>query len=170
LPWNRPDGFAQAAKAQIAKKGVSQMIKVEASIVINRPIEEVFAFLSDMENNLKWRSSQIEVKKTSEGPIGVGTTYRMVNNVLGRRIETEAEVIEYKPNRKFTSKDNSGNFPLVAQRIFEPVEGGTQVRGVLEAEPVGFFKLAGPLLESMAKRRVQADLANLKGMMEAHAL
>lgn len=99
------------------------MIKVEASIVINRPIEEVFGFLSDMENNLKWRSSQIEIKKTSEGPIGVGTTYRMVNNVLGRRLETEAEVIEYEPNRKFTSKDKSGNFPLVAQRIFEPVEG-----------------------------------------------
>lgn len=146
------------------------MIKVELTTVINRPVEEVFTFLSDMENNLKWRSSQIEVKKTSIGPIGVGTTYHMVNNVLGSQLETEAEIIEYEPNRQFTSIDKSGKFPLIAQRTFEPVEGGTRVRLVLEAEPSGVFKLAEPLLASAAKRRTEADIATLKDLMEAHAL
>jgi len=146
------------------------MIKVELSVVIKRPVEEVFAFLSDLENNLKWRSSQIEVQKTSTGPIGVGTTYRMVNNVLGHRLETEAEVTEYEPNRKFTSIDKSGNFPLVAQRFFEPVKGGTRVRLVLKAEPGGFVKLAEPLVASMGKRRFETDVANLKDLMEARAL
>ena len=146
------------------------MMKFEVSIVINRPVEEVFAFLSNVESNLTWRSSQIEAKKTSDGPIGVGTTYRMVNNVLGRRLEGESEVIEYEPNRKVTVKIKSGYFPFVAQRIFEPAEGGTRVRFVVEAEPGGVFKLAEPLLASMAKRRVEADAANLKDLMEARAL
>jgi len=146
------------------------MIHAEVSIVINRPLEEVFAFLSDLENNLKWRSGQIEAKKTSVGPIRVGTTYRMVNNVLGRRIEGEGEVTEYEPNRKFTSIGRSGYLPLEAQRVFEPVEGGTRVTFVLKAEPGGFFKLAEPLVATLAKRRVEMDAANLKDMMEAQAL
>ena len=146
------------------------MMKFEVSIVINRPIEEVFAFLSDLEDNSKWRPGQIEARKTSEGPIGVGTTYRMVNNVLGRRIEGEAEVTEYEPNRKYAVKSKSGYFPFEARRIFEPVEGGTRVRFAMEAEPGGVFKLAEPLVASMAKRRVEADAAILKDLMEARAL
>jgi polyketide cyclase/dehydrase/lipid transport protein len=71
------------------------MTNFESSIVINRPLVEVFAFLSDLENNLKWRTGMIEAKKTSAGPIGVGTTYRMSNNLFGRRVEGEAVVIEY---------------------------------------------------------------------------
>lgn len=146
------------------------MIKVEVSIVINRPVEEVFAFLSDLEGNSKWRPGQIEAKKTSESPIGVGTTYRTVNNVLGRRMEGEMQVTAYEPNRQYTVKSKSGYFPFEARRIFEPVEGGTRVRFVVEAEPGGLFKLAEPLVESMARRRLEADVATLKDLMEAHAL
>ncbi len=53
---------------------------------------------------------------------------------------------------------------------FERVEGGTRVTLTLVGEPGGFFKLAEPLLVSMLKRQYQADLANLKDLMEAHAL
>ena len=146
------------------------MINVEVSTVINRPIGEVFDFLSNMENNMKWRTSQQEVKKLSVGPIGVGTTYRMVNHVLGRRLETEAEVIEYEPHRKYTSRDKSGNLPLEAQRIFEPVDGGTRVTLKLKADPSGVFKIGAPLFASMAKRSLESDIANLKDLMEAGVL
>jgi uncharacterized membrane protein len=146
------------------------MINVEVSIVINRPIGEVFDFLSNMENNMKWRTSQQEVKKLSEGPIGVGTTYRMVNHILGRQLETEAVVIEYEPNRKYTTRDKSGNLPLEAQRIFEPVEGGTRVTLKLQADPSGVFKIAAPLFATMAKRSIESDITNLKDLMEAGAL
>lgn len=145
------------------------MTNVKVSIVINRPLDEVFAFLSDLENNRKWRSGMIAAKKTSAGPIGVGTTYRMANNVLGRRIEGEAQVTEYEPNRKFATVNKSGA-PIETQRIFEPVQDGTRVTFVLKAELGGVIKLAEPLLASIGKRRVEADVANLKDLMEAQAL
>lgn len=137
--------------------------------MINRPLDEVFAFLSDLENNLRWRSGMIEAKKTSAGPIGVGTTYRMINNVLGRRIEGEAEVTEYELNRKYATVNRSDP-PIETQRTFEPVKGGTRVSFAVKAELGGFFKLAEPLVASMAKRQVETDAANLKDLMEAHAL
>jgi uncharacterized protein YndB with AHSA1/START domain len=115
------------------------MAKLEFSTVINRPIEEVFALLSNPENSPKWNSGSVEVKKTSAGPIGVGTTYRSVRTFLGQRIEGETEFIAYEPNRSYATKSKSGPFPVKSGVTFERVEGGTRVTGTLVGEPGGFF-------------------------------
>ena len=146
------------------------MLKLDLSIVINRPVEEVFAFLSNPENGPKWTSSIAEVEITSQGPIGVGTTYRSVRTALGRRLEIEFEITEYEPNRRYATKSISGPFPSESKVTFERVAGGTRVSGTLMGEPGGFFKLAEPLLVSMMKRQYEADLANLRDLMEAHAV
>jgi len=146
------------------------MAKFEGSIVINRPLEEVFALLSNPENNPKWQSGIVELRKTSEGPIGVGATYRSVNQFLGRRLEGETEITEYEPNRKYSEKSKSGPVPFESRATFERVEGGTRINLEAEAEIGGFFKLAEPLVVSAVRRQLTADLANLKDLMEAHAL
>jgi uncharacterized protein YndB with AHSA1/START domain len=146
------------------------MAKLEVNTVINRPIAEVFDFLSNSENRPKWSSGSSEVKKISKGPIGAGTTYRLVRTFLGRRIEGESEVTEYEPYRRFSTKHKSRRMLVEAQVTFDCVEGGTRVTETVVAEPGGLFKLAGPLLVSMFKRRFEADFANLKDLMEAHAL
>jgi carbon monoxide dehydrogenase subunit G len=145
------------------------MLKIESSTVINRPVEEVFAVLSNAENNPKWSSAFLEVNKTSEGPIGVGTTWRGVGKFLGKQIEVELEETEYEPNRKSTQK-SVVPFPVHQQMAFENVDGGTRLNVRFEADPGGFFKLAEPLLASMAKRNIESELANLKDLMDAHAL
>jgi uncharacterized membrane protein len=146
------------------------MAKLELSVVINRPAEEVLAFLSNPENSPKWSSGSGEAKITSAGPMGVGTTYRTVRTVLGRRIEGENEFTAYEPNRSYATKSTSGPVPMESRVTFERVEGGTRVTGTLVGEPGGFFKLAEPLLVSMIKRQLDADLGNLKDLMEAHAM
>jgi uncharacterized membrane protein len=100
----------------------------------------------------------------------VGTTGRFVSKFLGRRIENESVVTEFEPNRKYSWQSKSGPFPFQASMTFEGTEGGTQVNATIEAEPGGFFKLAEPLIVSMAKRQFQSDFDNLKDLMEANAL
>jgi uncharacterized membrane protein len=151
------------------EKGVNNMLKIESTTLINRPVEEVFAVLSNVENNPKWSSAFLEVNKTSEGPVGVGTTWRGVGKFLGKRIEVEIEQTEYEPNQKSTQKSTLP-FPVNQQMSFERVDGGTRVNLLFEADPGGFFKLAEPLLASMAKRNIEGELANLKDLMDAHAL
>lgn len=146
------------------------MAKFEISTVIKRPTEEVFAVMSNAENNLKWQSGTIEAEKTSDGPIGVGTTWRSVSRFLGRRIESESEFTEYELNRKLGFKSKSGPIQFESRMTFERVEGGTRINTKFEAEIGGFFKLAEPLVVSMGKRQLEGDLANLKDLMEAHAL
>jgi uncharacterized membrane protein len=146
------------------------MAKIEVSTVINRPVEEVFAVLSNEENRPKWSSTTIEVKKTSEGPIGVGTTWRAVDRIFGRRMERDSVYTAYELHRKLTQKSTSGPVPFEVQSIYEPVDGGrgTRVIIIAEAQPSGLFKLAGSFLMMIRKRQFARDLANLKAMIEAH--
>ena len=142
----------------------------EMSIVINRPIEEVFAVLANLENDIKWRSEWVETRKTSEGPIGVGSTFCLTGEFLGRRVPTTYEVIEYEPNRSAAWKVVSGPLPLKFQRTFEPVEGGTCFTIRYEVEVRGFFKLVMSLLARPVKRQHQGDLRKVKELMETRAL
>jgi len=146
------------------------MATFDVSTTIKRPVEDVFAVISNVENNPKWSSVALEAQQTSPGPIGVGTTARFVGKFLGRRIESESEVTEFEPNRKYSWKSKSGPFPIKASTTFEQIEGGTRVNTTAEADPGGFFKLAEPLIMSMGKRQFQNDLDNLRDLMEANAL
>jgi uncharacterized membrane protein len=145
----------------------------ESSIVIERPVEEVFAFLADLEKDVDWRREWVDGKKTSEGPIGLGSTFRLVGKAFGSRFDVDYEMTEYAPNRIAAWKSVSGPLPLRFWRIFEPVDGGTRVTIRYEAEPRGFLELVkplvGPLLTSMGKRQLEGDLPKLTALMKARA-
>jgi uncharacterized membrane protein len=142
----------------------------ELSIVINRPIEDVLAVLADLENDIKWRSEWVETKNMSGGSPGVGGTFRLTGEFLGRRIPTMYEVIEYEPNRIAAWKTVSGPLPLKFQRTFERVEGGTRFTIKYEAEVHGFVKLVMPLLARTVKRQHKGDLRLVKELIETRAL
>ena len=142
----------------------------ELSIVINRPIEEVFGFLANLENDVKWRSEWVETKNTSGGTLGVGATFCLTGEFLGRRIPTIYEVTEYKPNQIAAWKAVSGPLPLKFRRIFEHGEGGTRFTIKYEAEVRGFFKLVMLFLAGTVKRQHEGDLRKVKELMEARAL
>jgi uncharacterized membrane protein len=84
------------------------MIEIEHNVVINRPIEDVYAFMANPENTPLWAVAVKETKLTFEGPIGVGTTYNQVLEFLGRRIESNYKFTEYEPNNKYSNKTTSG--------------------------------------------------------------
>jgi uncharacterized membrane protein len=143
------------------------MIQVETSIQINRPAAEVFAYLSNFENNPKWQSGMRSAHFTSEGPLRVGSTYAQLAQFMGRRIESTFEVLEYEPGRRIKATSTAGSFPITFTRIVEPAAGGAQVQAIIEGDATGFFKLAEPLLKRMVQRSVDKDYANLKWLLES---
>ena len=142
----------------------------ELSTLINRPLEEVFGFLANLENDLKWRREWVEAKNTSGGSLGVGATFCLTGEFLGRRVPTIYEVIEYEPNRSAAWKTVSGPLPLKFQRTFERGEGGTRFTIKYEAEVRGLFKLVMSLLAGTVKRQHDGDLRKVKKLMETSAL
>jgi uncharacterized membrane protein len=145
------------------------MIKVENSVVISRPVHEVFEFVSKIENLPQWAGPVLDAKQTSDGPIGVGTTQTQVAQFLGRRIEASHEVTEYEPNKKLSTKTTSGPLPMEVHYILEPAEGGTRVSLEGNVDAGGLFKLAEPIVGRMLKRQTASDAANLKDLLEAQA-
>jgi uncharacterized protein YndB with AHSA1/START domain len=144
------------------------MMKFEQSVVIDRPLKEVFGFATDLDTHAQWMVGLVESTHTSEGPVGLGTKYRYVMQMLGRKVETAGDVTEYERNRKYAWKATSGPFPVFqGSFLFEPLNGGTKVTMLAEAEPGGFFKLAEPLAAGMVRRQLGSSLSNLKDVLEA---
>jgi ligand-binding SRPBCC domain-containing protein len=142
---------------------------VEESVVINRPPEEVFDYVANRENLPEWSSPIQEVRKETQGPlVEEGARFTTVAKFLGRRFETPFEVIVHDRPRRHTDRSTGGPFPQEFTHIFEEVEGGgTRLTEVTDAEPGGFFRLAGPLLEIAGRRQFRADLETLKDRLEA---
>jgi hypothetical protein len=84
------------------------------------------------------RDIEIMVEAT-EGALGVGATFCLTGEFLGRRVPTIYDIIEYEPNRSAAWKTVSGALPMTFQRTFERVEGGTRFNIRYEAEVRGFF-------------------------------
>ena len=52
------------------------MIRIQASLTINRPLEEVFRFMTNHQNALQWQSGLLEARVTND-VIGIGKTWWM---------------------------------------------------------------------------------------------
>jgi uncharacterized membrane protein len=141
--------------------------QIENEVIINRPIEEVFSFVSNIENYIQWQSGVIEAKLTSEGPLGLGSTYKYSAKLLGRKIENNGKYTEYIPNKKITFKGTSGPFPGQGTYSFENVNGGTKLSTLIEADIGGFFKIAEGLVVKQFKKQFDADFENLKTLLES---
>ena len=146
------------------------MIKVEVSEIIRRPVEEVFAFVTDHHNDVRWQDGLLEVRLTPDGPVGVGTQVHEVRKFMGRRIESTGVITEYIPNAKSARKTLEGPAEVAGYMAFEPVEGGTKVTQYMEMKSSGFMALAEPLVSSGLRRGLEKNFGDLKDLLESGVL
>ena len=142
------------------------MIQVDVSIDINAPVDKVFEYSTNNENDPAWMEEVVKVRKTSDGPVGVGSTFINYGEFLGRGFEDSHEIVEYDPNTSMTVVQKTGRVPFEANYLYRPLEGGTRFSMHIEAEPGGFFKLATPLLRRWLKSQFETNLKNLKVILE----
>jgi uncharacterized membrane protein len=74
-------------------------MKIEYSVVINRPVETVFAYVANLENLKQWQSGLIESRPITPGKTGVGSKVPVVRQLLGQKLEGVAEVVAFEPDR-----------------------------------------------------------------------
>ncbi len=146
------------------------MITCEKSITIDRPPSEIFAYVSDQTNAPRWQRGLHEVRRTSEGPIGVGTRHSFVRTLMGRRMEGTNEYTRYEPDRLVSFHASSGGWPLEASYIVEPVGSGrARLTSRIEMQAKGVFRLVAPLIAAGLRRDVDASLCVLKHLLERPA-
>jgi uncharacterized protein YndB with AHSA1/START domain len=140
------------------------VIRIEFSVDVDRPPSDVFAYITDADRLPEWQSGAVEAHW--QGEKVKGARIREVRKFLGRRMESELEVTDYEPDRRFGLKIVSGPVPFSVTQVLEPRNGGTKLTFKGEGEPGGFFKLAEPVVARVAERQFRSDFETMKDILE----
>jgi len=147
-------------------------MKYNVGITINKPLADVFQFVTRAENESKWQAATVDNQQLTPGPMGVGVTMRHTGKWLGRKYQSEGRVTAYEPNHTWAYESVSGPFDLAMHFRFDPAETGTRLTMEVEGDAkgfFGFFKWAEPLMASAARRMLEDDLVRLKRVLESSA-
>lgn len=149
------------------------MARAVCGVTIKRPVEDVFAVLTDPTLSSRWSANAIKSELITPGPPGVGSRRRaLAKGPFGGTMENVMEVTELEPNRKVALELVSAPWGGTGRTwyTFTPADGGTRVDWTWEMEPAGVWKLIVPAFVPMFRRLFQRDLDNLKRMMESGQL
>jgi len=149
------------------------MAKIESSVLIDRPVEEVWNFISDLPNNAPkwniWRGTHgvLEVKQTSAGPLGVGTTVQ--SRWSTRPYLLTSRIAEYEPGRKIATEITSPQMMRGTRESLslEGIEGKTKFSAVWEMKFSGFYRLLGPFQVGSLRGFNEARVSNVKRILES---
>jgi uncharacterized protein YndB with AHSA1/START domain len=147
------------------------MLRIDVTILISRPVQEVWDFFIDFTNTPRWTRSGSELRQTSQGALGVGTTLESVRPMFGREIKSQnIQVTQYEPGRLISI---TSAVPLLGHATggvtFQSVGGETRLSRWTELERGGARGLLGAILAPVVRRAQGAELANLKRLIEARA-
>ncbi len=138
----------------------------ENTVTIQRPAEEVFAFLADFENIPKWNYAIEETHKASAGPVGVSTRYRQTRSVPSRSTES-FEVTVFEPARRLAMHGQIGPFQATISYQLEARAGATRLVNNVEFDPSqATLRLTAPLATPKIKATVAQNLGKLRLVLE----
>jgi carbon monoxide dehydrogenase subunit G len=143
------------------------MIRFELSVDIDRPVHEVWEYLTDPERVPEWQSSAEASHQITVGPMGVGTHLRDERRFMGRRATSEVEVTEYEPERVFTLHGLSGPVRFTVRHRLSENGDGTRLDVEAEADPGGIGRFMRPMIERAAGHEFRGDFERLKRRLEA---
>jgi uncharacterized protein YndB with AHSA1/START domain len=143
--------------------------RFEATVVIDRPIEEVFAFLADGENDPKFSPRVLEISRTTDGPPGVGTVYASTVKDAGVKTKREFKLTEFEPPTRIRWTEISKNAVTAPEGGYDLAREGDGTRvtiyNVLEGH--GFGKLIAPLALRSARKGAEDFGRAIKTAVEA---
>jgi hypothetical protein len=143
------------------------MIRVERSIVLDRPVEEVGRFLGDIERQTEW-TDMTEAKRLTEGPTRVGTQAIGAVSMGPFKLRWTYEVTAYDPLRGVTFRTVSKSALSMDgdYRVSAEGSGATRIDAVVDIRSRGLLRLLEPLFAGEIRRNESAELDRLKVLLE----
>lgn len=154
----------------------SSKVIAEARALIERPVEDVFAYVSDPNNEPQWHTQILQVR-----PIGgaatesqpprawsQGSRWIVTARFFGR-MEGEVEVTAFDPNRRIEFTSRTGPILPIATCLLEPADAGTLFTRRTEIPVRGIYRLVKPLIQADTSRRQRVFVKNLKNILEGES-
>ena len=141
------------------------MLKFSADIKVNRPVEKVFAWLTNAENQGKFDKSSLKMELLTPGPWRAGSQFRELRDMGGRKTEVLSEIAELEPNRLFVIRSKTGPGWL-GTWVFEPEGTGTRLHWTGQLTMNGFARLLEPLIGKQMNNQITKHFVQLPQLIE----
>lgn len=140
--------------------------KVERTITVSKPLEQVWEYLSDFTTTTEWDPPTVRTTRQS-GDGGVGTTYLNVSKMAGREVEMTYTVKTYEPQRELVLRGENAVLETLDTIRVSANPAGTVVDYTATFTPKGAAKLIEPLLPLGLKKLADDTQDSLQQHLEA---
>jgi carbon monoxide dehydrogenase subunit G len=141
--------------------------RVAFDLEIARPPADVFAYLTDFDNVREWQRATDEIRRETDGPTAVGTSYVQVIRLLGKRIESRIEVTELEAPDRFSIRTSGGPVDFHVTHLLAPAPDGTRLSIEGEGEAQGVFKLGEAVVVKAAEHELRKSFERVKAVLES---
>ena len=141
------------------------MIRLKQTIVVDRPIRDVFQYAGDFENVEQWDPGVSESKKITPGPLDVGTVYSVVVKSGPLRIPMRYTVTEYAPPNKVVLEGKGKRITALDSISFEELSNGTEVTYIADLSFSGPVASAEPMTKGTLDRVGKRAIAGLEAAL-----
>lgn len=147
------------------------MITITHETIIERPVEEVFAFIADPINDPRWCPPVLQAEQIEGNGPDVGARYRQVVKPGPKKTTNTVAITEYRPNQKMTWKGSNGMMNFAGCYEVESLNGGATTRVFMSSslEVKGIFRLLKPFLQRASENVAEEEFRNLKQLLESNA-
>jgi uncharacterized protein YndB with AHSA1/START domain len=142
------------------------MFTIEGSELIDRPTDEVFAFVSDVRNDPQWHTDVLEARLLSGVDVREGATFTTKFKPVMGMTEGTGIVTLYQPPHRVVLDERMGRLAPTTTLTVEPSGAGSRVTRRVEMEPFGLLRLMTPFMGGAMRKRNAGFLANLKRVLE----
>lgn len=142
-------------------------VDVTVEAVIERPVDVVAAYAGDPSNAPEWYANIKSVQWRTTPPVAIGSQMDFVANFLGRQLSYTYEVVDLVAGERLIMRTAQGPFPMETTYEWSAIgEGWTRMTLRNRGEPVGFSRVAAPVMAAAVKRSTTKDLQRLKQLLE----
>ena len=141
------------------------MLQFSADVKIKRPVNKVFAWLTNADNQRKFDKSSLAMDFLTPGPWRTGSQFREIRDLGGRKTEVFSEVAELELNQRFVIRSKTGP-DWLGTWMFEPEGGGTRVRWTGQMKMKGFARLLEPMIGKQMRQSIKRQFAQLPSIIE----
>jgi uncharacterized protein YndB with AHSA1/START domain len=144
-------------------------MKIRSSTTIDRPVDEVFALVSDPFNDPIWCSYVKSVEQTSGDGPAVGARYRVMHDPRpGKAVPMEVEIRQIDAPRRMVIREEDLAAMLDVTYELEPLDGGrTRMTQTTDFSLRGAWKLMFPASYIGISTTLPKQFKALKAHLEA---
>ncbi|MFL5944750.1 MAG: SRPBCC family protein [Gaiellaceae bacterium] len=136
-------------------------MRFDLEVTIDRPVADVFAYVSDVRNLPQWQQSADAAEWIEEGK-----RFSERRSFLGRTAQLELEVTAREENRRFDVRSVSGPVRFEIRHSFADAGDGTRLSVTADAKITGALRLPARMAQGQAERQFKSDLQRLKKILE----